>query len=304
MLVFESVFENDTLPIPWDTFDGGTGASITQSGLATTDIEVYKDVSMTQRASDNGYALQDTDGIDLDGTTGIQGISIDLSDNSDAGFYEVGPWYRVVIASITVDGQTVNFTAAVFRLVSATRGMAGTALPDAAADAAGGLPVSDAGGLDLDTALGTLTNATYGLSAIRTRGDSAWITATSVTVSDKAGFGLASDGMDSVVLPADIITAASIKTGALTADAFAADAIVAATFATDSISAHAIKADAAQEIRNAVTGGAYALDTDANGRVRVVSGTGAGEISLSSGIVKATDQDGNELANKKTVMPR
>jgi len=36
----------------------------------------------------------------------------------------------------------------------------------------------------------------------------------------------------------------------------------------------------------------------------VVSGTGAGEISLSSGIVKATDQDGNELANKKTVMPR
>lgn len=34
---------------------------------------------------------------------------------------------------------------------SATRGLAGTALPAAAADAAGGLPVSDAGGLDLDT---------------------------------------------------------------------------------------------------------------------------------------------------------
>jgi len=33
---------------------------------------------------------------------------------------------------------------------SATRGLAGTALPDAAADAAGGLPISDAGGLDLD----------------------------------------------------------------------------------------------------------------------------------------------------------
>ena len=36
---------------------------------------------------------------------------------------------------------------------SATRGLTGTALPAAAADAAGGLPVSDAGGLDLDTAL-------------------------------------------------------------------------------------------------------------------------------------------------------
>ena len=33
---------------------------------------------------------------------------------------------------------------------STTRGLAGTALPDAAADAAGGLPISDAGGLDLD----------------------------------------------------------------------------------------------------------------------------------------------------------
>jgi len=38
---------------------------------------------------------------------------------------------------------------------SATRGLAGTALPDAAADAAGGLPISDAGGLDLDAQVGT-----------------------------------------------------------------------------------------------------------------------------------------------------
>jgi hypothetical protein len=34
---------------------------------------------------------------------------------------------------------------------STTRGLTGTALPAAAADAAGGLPISDAGGLDLDT---------------------------------------------------------------------------------------------------------------------------------------------------------
>lgn len=34
---------------------------------------------------------------------------------------------------------------------SATRGLAGTALPNAAADAAGGLPISDAGGLDMDS---------------------------------------------------------------------------------------------------------------------------------------------------------
>ncbi len=36
---------------------------------------------------------------------------------------------------------------------SATRGLSGTSLPAAAADAAGGLPISDAGGLDMDIAL-------------------------------------------------------------------------------------------------------------------------------------------------------
>ena len=147
--------EGDVLPILFDTFDGGTGASITMTGLAVTDIEIYADGGATQRASDAGYTLLDTDGIDFDGITGIHGFSIDLGDDTDAGFFEVGPWYHVVVSAITVDGQTVNFVAAAFRIASATRGLAGTALPAAAADAAGGLPISDAGGLDLDTQIGT-----------------------------------------------------------------------------------------------------------------------------------------------------
>ena len=56
----------DTVYLPFDTFDSD-GASITITGLAVTDIEVYKNGSVTQRASDNGYALLDTDGIDFDG---------------------------------------------------------------------------------------------------------------------------------------------------------------------------------------------------------------------------------------------
>lgn len=43
---------------------------------------------------------------------------------------------------------------------SATRGLAGTALPAAAADGVGGLPISDAGGLDLDAKIGALTYGT------------------------------------------------------------------------------------------------------------------------------------------------
>lgn len=145
------VEEDDTLPIFFDTFDGGDGSSITMTGLAVTDIEIYKDGSATQRSSDAGYTLLDTDGIDFDGITGIHGFSIDLSNNTDAGFFAVGSWYHVVVSSVTVDAQTVNFIAAAFRIVSATRGMSGTALPAAAADAAGGLVISDAGGLDIDT---------------------------------------------------------------------------------------------------------------------------------------------------------
>src|SRR3990167_5038780 len=116
MLNLGMVRPGSTLYIPWDTFDGGTGASITSTGLATTDIEVYKDGSMTQRASDTGYTLLDTDGIDLDGITGIQGISIDLSSNATAGFYSAGSRYWVVISSVTIDAQTVNFIAATFEI--------------------------------------------------------------------------------------------------------------------------------------------------------------------------------------------
>lgn len=65
---------------------------------------------------------------------------------------------------------------------SSTRGLAGTALPNAVADAAGGLPISDAGGLDLDGRLDTnvgsrLSTAGYtapdnaGIAAIKAKTD-------------------------------------------------------------------------------------------------------------------------------------
>lgn len=106
-----------TVFVPFHTFDSNDpSASVTITGLAVTDIEVYKDAGMTQRGSDAGYALVDTDGIDLDGITGIHGFTIDTSDNTTAGFWEVGSEYTVVVSSITVDAATVNFIAAKFTL--------------------------------------------------------------------------------------------------------------------------------------------------------------------------------------------
>ncbi len=109
MFVLGDFTTADTLYLPFDTFDSN-GASVTITGLAVTDIEIYKDGSITQRASDNGYALLDTDGIDFDGTVGLHGFSINLADNSDASFYAAGSTYWVNVNAITVDSQTVRFT--------------------------------------------------------------------------------------------------------------------------------------------------------------------------------------------------
>lgn len=105
----------ETIPIVFDTFDSN-GASVTMTGLATTDIEIYKGASVTQRSSDSGYTLIDTDGIDIDGATGIHGFTVDLSDDTDSGFYATGNDFYIVVNAVTVDSQTVRFIAARFSI--------------------------------------------------------------------------------------------------------------------------------------------------------------------------------------------
>ena len=147
---FGNVPAGSTLYIPFTTYDKTNGASVTMTGLAATDIEIYKDGSTTQRASDTGYALLDTDGIDFDGITGLHGFSIDLSSNADAGFFAVGSFYWVVVSTITIDSQTVTFVPATFRIVAAE----GTA----------GYPKSDAQYIGGTTQTGRDLGATLGVA--------------------------------------------------------------------------------------------------------------------------------------------
>ena len=95
--------------------------SVTITGLAITGIEVYKGVSMTQRASDAGYALLDTTGIDIDSTTGVHGFSIDTADNTDPGFYAAGYDYTVVVNGLTINGGSISMVA--FRFSIDNRGL-------------------------------------------------------------------------------------------------------------------------------------------------------------------------------------
>ncbi|KKK90374.1 hypothetical protein LCGC14_2723630, partial [marine sediment metagenome] len=99
---------DDTWYLYFPTYDSN-GASVTVTGLAVTDVEIFVDGSPTTRSSDNGYTLLDTDGVDFAGIVGIHGISVDSSNNSDAGFYAAGSHYLIAVDAITVDGQTVRF---------------------------------------------------------------------------------------------------------------------------------------------------------------------------------------------------
>lgn len=114
--------------------------------------------------------------------TPTTGGNYDWTDQGDAGIYTIEipasggasinndtegfGWFTGVATGVLPwRGPVIGFRAAALNdaLIdnawSTTRGLAGTALPAAAADAAGGLPISDAGGLDIDTALGKLTGA-------------------------------------------------------------------------------------------------------------------------------------------------
>ena len=106
---------SETITIVFDSFNSA-GASATLTGLAVANIEIYKNGSVTQRSSDAGVALIDTDGIDIDSATGIHGFTIDLSDNTDAGFYAPQNEYYVVVTGLTIDSQSVSFIAARFSI--------------------------------------------------------------------------------------------------------------------------------------------------------------------------------------------
>lgn len=134
---------NKTIFIPFATYNIATGASITMTGLTTSSVKIYKDASMTERSSTSGIALVDTDGIDIDSRTGIHGITIDTSDNADAGFYAAGSDYTVVIAGITVDAQTLNVLAGRFSIKNRSALMPAIAGRDLAVDASNAATTTD-----------------------------------------------------------------------------------------------------------------------------------------------------------------
>ncbi len=95
---------SSTVYIPFNSFAAATGASSAVSNFVAGDVLIYKDGSVTQRSSSAGITANTS----FDSQTGLNSVVIDLSDNTDAGFYAAGHHYDVAIADITIDTQTVR----------------------------------------------------------------------------------------------------------------------------------------------------------------------------------------------------
>ena len=98
---FGNVTASDTITIPWDVVSLQSG-SVTPTTAGS--IVIYKNNSATQRTSASGV----TDTRTFDSVTGTNLLTIDLSDNTDAGFYAVGNNYHVMVSGMVVGGLTIN----------------------------------------------------------------------------------------------------------------------------------------------------------------------------------------------------
>ena len=122
-----------TVYCPFNTNDQ-TGASVTFTG---TTIRIYKNASATERTSSAGITLSK----DLDTVTGDHLVSIDTSDNTDAGFYAAGNEYHVQLNAATIDTKSVSNFVCSFSLERSGGLLAliKARLPNATPGAAGGV---------------------------------------------------------------------------------------------------------------------------------------------------------------------
>lgn len=138
---------------------GKTGLVAANLTVSYTRVETDNDVVVTDVTS----SLSDLSALtDAHADWGLKEVSSTLApglyrlDIADAVFAS-GAWSAVVYVMVTTSSAApspMEFILVAYDELDSVR-MGLTALPNAAADAAGGLPISDAGGLDLDAQIGT-----------------------------------------------------------------------------------------------------------------------------------------------------
>lgn len=235
----------ETVIIPFNTFDSNDPtASVTITNLVAGDLHIHKDGGTTQRSSSAGVTVS----IDFDSITGNHIASIDLSDNTDAGFYSDGSRIQVRMEGTTVDGGTINAWIGSFSIGCALRSTTPGRTLDVTASGAAGIDWANVEGqgtsVDLSaTAIDlcddvTLTATTTDVTNAVTT-DSASRTASQADVSDiptnaelnartlpSADYVLTSDtiaGATLVATTTDVTNQVSADVTAISGDSSAAD---------------------------------------------------------------------------------
>ena len=215
------------------TYAAATGAPTATTNVAAGDVVIYKDGGTTQRTSSAGITVSTS----FDGVTGIQMIVIDLSDNTDAGFYAAGHEYSVIVGPITADTQTLYFPAFSFSIQRAGGALATLLTAETAENIAAAI-------WDLARA-GHSTAGTFGAGVLLAADQAVNLT----KVNGSAISNLISGRIDA--------NAQVVGTGAIVAGSFGAGAVDAAAIAADAIGSSELAATAATEIATAVFARAF-----------------------------------------------
>ena len=121
MLNIGLVDNGSTITIPVSHSIGTGAAGSFSTPLVVGDLDIYDasaGINLTQRSSSAGFAVDDS----FDGVTGLSVYTIDLSDDTDAGFYSPGKTYIVSLTpSGTIDSVSVASWVATFTIESASQ---------------------------------------------------------------------------------------------------------------------------------------------------------------------------------------
>jgi hypothetical protein len=204
--------------------------------------------------------------------TGVHDVDIDLTDNTDAGFYAAGSFYSVVLSpDETIDSQTITGVVLAYFEI-------------------GVLPVN------VTQNAGTAITSASGIQEVKVASIAAnAITATAINADAITAAKIADGAIDAATFAAGAINAAAIAADAITAAKIADGAIDAATFAAGAINAAAIAADAitdakvAADVTIASVTGSVGSVTGAVGSVTGnVGGNVVGSVGSVTGLTAAT----------------
>lgn len=254
------------------------------SAFEAADLRIYRAndgaaFSATQRSSANGITMTSP----FDSLTGFHDVDIDLTDNTDSGFYAAGYLYAVVLApDETVDSQTITGVVLAYFEIG----------------------VQPANVTQYGGTAGTFSSGRPEVNTTHAAG-TAWgsgaITAASIAADAITAAKIADGAIDAGAIASDAITAAKIADGAIDSGAFASGAITAAAIAADAIGASELAADAVAEIQSglATSSALTTLSTRLTGLVMAqgtIGATGNSTTALHlSGLTYGNDEINNCL---------